>query len=181
VELTPDQYDALRIRWDAEKRTAVAAFLADPPINVEQVRRFIDGPYGGGSHERPQLVIAWADAIEGPEAGRAFWAVIQDEWSSFDRIPHQEFVRLFAKFAKQWAATDEIESLPDRLTVYRGQSRDDPPGLSWTRDRGVAQTFARGHRGIAVPNSTIIERRINREGVALVLNDRDEQEIVLWR
>jgi hypothetical protein len=32
-----------------------------------------------------------------------------------------------------------------------------------------------------VPNSTIPERHINREDVALVLDDREEQEIVLWR
>jgi hypothetical protein len=181
VELTPEKYEAMQRRWAAEKRSVLSAFLAEPPLNVAQVCEFLRGPYGGGSHERSQAVVAWADAVQGEEAGRVFWAVIQNEWSSFDRIPHDAFRRLFVKFSSEWVATDEINRLPDLLIVYRGQSGDDPPGLSWTRDRAVAETFARGHRGIAVPNSTILERRIDREDVALVVDDRGEQEIVLWR
>jgi hypothetical protein len=180
MRLTRKQNEEIR-RWGNAKKRAIAAFLANPPTNIGKVCGFIDGQYGGGSHERPHLVAVWAEAIDGEEAGRAFWAVMQDEWSSFDRIPHPTYVRLFEKFAPQWTATDAINGLPDQLTVYRGQSRDAPVGLSWTHNKLVADGFARGHRGISVPNGTVLERRISRKDVALVINDRDEQEIVLWR
>lgn len=175
---------ALRDAWggrEVERQTAINTFLDRHATDVREVCDFIGGPYGGGSELRPHLVVRWADAIEGEDAGRTFWSVVRGCWPSFDRVPHEAFVRLFAKFAAQWTSTDEIGRLPQRMAVYRGQSGDAQPGLSWTLSRSVADGFARGHRGIAVPNGVTLERIISREDVALAfLDDRSEQEVVLW-
>lgn len=63
--------------------------------------------------------------------------------------------------------------------VYRGCSRERVRGLSWTLDEKVAQSFARGHRGIPVPDPVVVCGEIGRKHVFGVFNDRDESEIVL--
>ena len=75
---------------------------------------------------------------------------------------------------------DAVKGLPATMTVYRGQSADASPGLSWTLDRKVAERFARGHRGMKLPNPVVLEITVSRDDVALFITDRDEAEVVLF-
>lgn len=143
-------------------------------LNAE-ARDFLEtlrGPEGGGSAERPWKVLEWAENA----TGRAFWAVILREWTGFDRIPHPEFAAKFARFADH---APPKTKLPDRMTVYRGQSASAPKGLSWTLDRKVAEGFARGHRNIRVPDPVVLEMEVTPDLVAFYTNARKEREVVL--
>jgi hypothetical protein len=74
---------------------------------------------------------------------------------------------------------DFFYSLPDRITVYRGASRSRIDGaISWTTDIEVAQRFAHGHRGIAVPDPVVATGTINKFDVFLATNERQESEIL---
>jgi hypothetical protein len=70
--------------------------------------------------------------------------------------------------------------LPDQLTVYRGQDKSKPPGLSWTIDRKTAGNFARGHRGIYNSNPVILKTTIAKSEIAFVTFDREESEVILF-
>lgn len=132
------------------------------------------GPQGGNSTSRAHKVVAWARSL-GDVDGKAFWEVMVEAWLTFDLIPHKEFVRLFKRFATSAPSVD----LPESMTVYRGQSADAPKGLSWTLNRAVAESFARGHRGILNRNPVVLELEVTRDQVAMFINDRDEDEVVL--
>jgi hypothetical protein len=72
-----------------------------------------------------------------------------------------------------------FDCLEDQITVYRGASRSRIHGaISRTTDLDVARRFARGHRGIAVPDPVIAIGVIDKAAVFLATNDRREFEIV---
>ena len=167
-------------RGRLKRERAQKEFFNDPPIDAATAITFFD-TYGGGSAERPMLVVRWANMLpDSDAAGCAFWTAVQEMWTSFDRIPHDDYARLFHRFAEQWQPGPEIAGLPERMTAYRGQSADAPIGLSWTLDRDVAAGFARGHRFITVPNPAIFKVLIPRNLVVLAFpDDRKEAEIVV--
>jgi hypothetical protein len=116
--------------------------------------------------------LEWANTC----SGKAFWAVVLREWTTFDRIPHVEFAAMFAKFADHAPPKPD---LPERMTVYRGQSASAPKGLSWTRNKSVAEGFARGHRNIRVPDPVVLQMKVTPAQVAFYTNARKEREVVL--
>lgn len=149
----------------------------EAPFPMEP-RAFVDWLYGpecGGSTARPWAVLIWAARLEWKE-GRTFWAVIRETWPLFDRIPHRDFQRAFRYF-KPFAPRD---GLPERLTVYRGQAKTAPLGLSWTTSRTVAKSFARGHRGLSSPEPAIYSLKVTARQIAFLSNDREEREVVLF-
>lgn len=133
------------------------------------------GPEGGGSAQRPWLVLDWCAGL-GDGDGPAFWQVILGAWTTFDRIPHEEFAAQFARFA---GAAPPEPGLPERVTVYRGQDDSAPLGLSWTLSWDVAEGFARGHRNIRNPDPVVLALEVTRREVAFLAHDREEQEVVL--
>ena len=70
-------------------------------------------------------------------------------------------------------------ALPDDLTLYRGCSRSHVEAISWTTNRSVAEDFARGHRGIAVPDPVIVAATVARKHVFAVIYNRSEAEVLL--
>lgn len=164
-----------------QQEDAVAKFLEARNVDAGEVNAFLFGPYGGESSDRAYLFAQWASTLKPSRGGKAFWEVVRQQWSSFDRIDHAEYQRQFRRFAPYWAATSEVTDLEDEMVVYRGQSSLSPLGLSWSLRRDVAESFARGHRSIRVLQPVVLERRIRREQVALAINEeRNEAEIVLW-
>lgn len=141
---------------------------------AEQFLDWLNGPGGGGSTERPHHVVDFAQSLDDDE-GDVFWKVIMDAWSGFDLIPHEEFQFFFEHFDPDHPP----RGAPRFLTVYRGQDLDEPVGLSWTTDRAVAESFARGHRGIRHENPVVIEAKVHTCMVAFTCDDRGESEVVL--
>jgi hypothetical protein len=115
------------------------------------------------------------------DVGPLFWSLTREWWSSFDRIDHCGFTSAFYRYRQYWEPQPEWHQLPRRFTIWRGHDKSLVHlGLSWTRDRAVAEEFARGHRLIFNPNPAILEAEIAREDVALVFDNRKESEIVLF-
>jgi hypothetical protein len=127
------------------------------------------------STERPWVVLEWASRLHWAQ-GKVFWEVINEEWPSFDLIPHKQFEKAFRHF-KLFAPR---EGIPPRVTVYRGQSKNAPLGLSWTTSRAVAESFARGHRGIKPLCPVIHSLEVIGKQIAFLCDDRQESEIVLF-
>lgn len=115
------------------------------------------------------------------------WFVLFDEWSGFDLIPHDDFQNYFDEMrgchpgipckldtdSHRW-----FETLPDQITIYRGQCSSKPVGLAWTTDRDIAAGFAKGHRGMKFSHPIIYQTTVQKSEVAIATNDRQEFEIV---
>lgn len=141
----------------------------------EATSAIVESFYSGNSTERPWIVLGWASRLEWTK-GKIFWEVMNEAWPSFDLIPHKEFEKVFRRF-KLYAPR---EGIPPRVTVYRGQSKNSPLGLSWTTSRAVAESFARGHRGLKNPNPVVYSLEVTRIQIAFLCNDREESEVVLF-
>lgn len=76
-------------------------------------------------------------------------------------------------------AEEFLRDLPNPLTVYRGCHSTRVRGLSWTTDCKVAEGFARGHRGIRVPDAVVASAQIPKEAIFMVCLGRQESEVVL--
>ncbi len=141
----------------------------------EATRAIMDSLFKGGSTERPWITLEWAARLEWTE-GKVFWEAMNEAWPSFDLIPHKEFVKAF----RQFKAFAPREGIPPRVTVYRGQSKNSPLGLSWTTSRAVAESFAHGHRGIRNPYPVVYSLEVTRKQIAFLCDDREESEVVLF-
>ena len=65
-----------------------------------------------------------------------------------------------------------MSALPEQFTVYRGQDVDSQIKYSWTFDIGVAEGFARGHRGIKHLHPVILAGKTKKSDVAFYEGDR---------
>ena len=72
-----------------------------------------------------------------------------------------------------------FEGLPAQVQVFRGCSRARVRGIAWTMERTIAEGFARGHRGIRVPDPVVAFALIPKDAIFFVTDDRNEKEIVL--
>ena len=138
------------------------------------------------SVERPRALLDWLSRHRNAHThedhiGPLFWALTREWWSSFDRIDHRRFAAVFYGLRSYWEPQPEWHRLPERFTIWRGHDKSCVHlGLSWTRDRAVAESFAVGHRLIFNPTPTILEAEIARQDVALVFDNRKESEVVLF-
>src|SRR3954469_20892705 len=72
-----------------------------------------------------------------------------------------------------------FEPLPRQVQVFRGCSAHRVRSVAWTTNQAVAEGFARGHRGLQVPEPVVATAVIPKEHIFFVTNDRNENEIVL--
>ena len=138
-----------------------------------------------GSAHRPQVLL---QILQRSECAEIFWRAFDRAWSVVDASwsYHQEFLALLRRHLPErkfsYLSSNNrplLETLPTIATVYRGCSADRVHGIAWTLDPGVAECFARGHRGIPVQNAVIAEAQIPREAVFAAFAEREESEVVL--
>lgn len=146
----------------------------DCPMEPEAFREWLFRCQGG-SQTRPWHFLNWGRRLADTD-GETFWGLLVEYWSIFDQIPHEEFAALFARFR----GSTPRAGIPDKVTVYRGQDLTALPGLSWTTDREVAYSFARGHRGIKNPNPAIMTLEVAAAEIAFLCDNRQESEVVLF-
>lgn len=139
------------------------------------------GP-GIESCNRLELMLDEVDRL--PSA--MFWPVFQEVWPTCDSTWAQQEALLdllrFHQPCQAHLGTADREffaSLPDIVSLYRGCSRDRLLGLSWSTDRAIAETFARGHRGIYVPDPIVAEAQIAKTWILAVSTARGESEILI--
>ena len=133
---------------------------------------------------RPYAFLDYFIGCQDPEV---FWRTFHKEWSGFDAIPHEDFADLLEIYRQDWRPEfmprEDLQfynSLPESVTVFRGQDQDAEIGLSWTLNRDVADGFAKGHRGIVNKSPVILTAEINKLDIASVQTDRNEAEIILF-
>ena len=116
-----------------------------------------------------------------------FWPAFMDAWPVCDAT--WPFKGLLLKAMKNAGGPTRVfisptqrellAALPAQVQVFRGCSRPRVRAISWTTDRAVAEGFARGHRGIRVPEPVIASALIPKEHIFFVTDERSEKEVVL--
>lgn len=137
-----------------------------------------------GSHER---IAALLPLIE-HEPAAIFWPAFIGAWLMCDATWewNEKLVAALRRVGPCTCyreQTDDqgafFDSLPEHFTVYRGGPRVRIDGaISWTTDVHVAEGFARGHRGIRVPDPVVATGTIAKSAVFLATNDRGESEVL---
>lgn len=122
-------------------------------------------------------------------APAVFWQVFHQAWNTCDDTWYLQLDVIEALELNREAQpphlfwNDEQKvfygALPELVTVYRGCSRERMRGVSWTTDKTVAEGFARGHRGITIPDAVVAECRIAKQDIITVIPDRDESEVII--
>lgn len=116
------------------------------------------------------------------------WPIVVENWPGFDLIPHKKFESLFRKNADTWsknamtgADLELYDSLPEKVTVYRGGNGSTAArGLSWTLCPEVAERFAVGHRIFFNKSPAVVELQVDKRTVAFCCTERNESEVVLF-
>jgi len=147
----------------------------DKKPTAAEAKAFLFG-FGVESERRADEFCDLATSLRRP----AFWQVFADIWTSCDGTHHLQDRLLYLLKAKGPAPeTDFFQTLPDEVTVYRGCSRERVEALAWSIDLTVAQAFARGHRGIRVPDPVIASAVVPRSMVLFATDDRGEKEVLI--
>jgi hypothetical protein len=164
------QIEDLRVK----ARRAVARGAVKPAVKA--VRRYM---YLPNSEER---VGALMPLVKNASAD-IFWPIFVKVWPSCDRAWewNEQIVRVLRRIGPCPAdlRSPFFNDLPETVAVYRGASRLRIEGaISWTTDPEVARLFARGHRGIPVPDPVIAIGTIAKVDVFFATDDRNEREVI---
>ncbi|RTL86439.1 MAG: hypothetical protein EKK29_09465 [Hyphomicrobiales bacterium] len=121
---------AFENRLPSREAAFYKAVFAEDPILVQA--SLAEWLFTFSPQKRPYVflnVVGWM-------APDDFWRAFHSFWNSFDCIPHSRFARWLNRHRRSWrpefmCPADELayELLPDKLTVYRGQSGVAPPGF----------------------------------------------------
>ena len=152
---------------------------------AEKITKKLRGP-GVNSTNRLAALLDLT-AFEEP---KVFWQVFHENWSDCDNTwgLQDDILGQLEWFGQDDDhMTDEQQAYLSglaadrysRITVYRGCSRARIHGLSWTTNPQIAQEFARGHRGITVPDPVVGKAKVRRSFIITAIRDREEDEIIL--
>ena len=141
------------------------------------------------SEERLDEFLRLVKHIKEPEVfWRAFcetWSCCDATWSLRDRLLHELQTwkgHCSSMHPCEYLAgndADFFRSQPNLIKIYRGASVQRIKGFAWTTDHNAALGFARGHRGIPVPNPVIASTDIHKDDIFIATNDRQESEVVV--
>jgi hypothetical protein len=185
VWVTPEHAAAMRrraARWRAHKAAAtrradaaIAAYVAGTGALEPAVRAVTERAHYCNSHER--ILVLLVRLASAPPA--IFWPVFAKCWSMCDATwwVRDALLLTLRRQAPGPALTDD--AIPERVRVFRGCSHERVLGVSWSTARTVAEGFARGHRGIPVPDPVVASGTIDKRDVFFATDDRSEREVVL--
>jgi hypothetical protein len=74
---------------------------------------------------------------------------------------------------------ERLASLPERVTIYRGQLAARRAGISWTTDREVAEWFARRWAMMLGGEPELISGHVERSNVIAAFTGRNESEVLV--
>lgn len=112
----------------------------------------------------------------------SLWSGCDDTWS--DRITLLRFLRANIRLLKPHPFMDRAHqeafaALPEQVQVFRGCSLRRIRGVSWTTERDIAEGFARGHRGIPVPDAVVASPVAHKHAIFAFFTDREESDVLL--
>jgi hypothetical protein len=111
----------------------------------------------------------------------SFWPCFHLLWGDFEGIQHKRAAKLLKKYRGSWTAdslprTDPYkpdqsiravyDNLPEEITIFRGNAKGEPLGLSWTLERRIAEFFARRIGLFAQTMPTIVKATVSKRDVA---------------
>jgi hypothetical protein len=139
---------------------------------------------GVSSTNRADVIADILEAFALPSSHQ--WAALHEGWTMCDAVTPEQVDRIFSCFTFDTLGTAHLaaeeraffDGLPEVVEVFRGASPDRKRGYAWTTDEAVAERFARGHRGIAVPEGTIYRGTIEKARIWTVFTERGEAEIL---
>jgi hypothetical protein len=162
---TAELHEHLQYAWK-EKRQV----FANLPL-TERIQAIVwKGAYGPDTDSTTRL-----EAILGLCHGQppeVFWPAFTEAWTGCDDTWWWRVVLL--DIMRSQATRHKVT--PGMRQIWRGCSRARVRGISWTTDRTVAERFARGHRGIRVPNSVVAEAYVDETAVFAEIDGRSEHE-----
>ncbi|RVA54278.1 hypothetical protein EN933_10800 [Mesorhizobium sp. M7A.F.Ca.US.001.01.1.1] len=149
-----------------------------------ELERILGGLWGRGIDSANRLQIMLDEVWHLP--GELFWPVFHKVWPTTDATWRQqdelvELLQFHQPMEEFLKGQDRVfyEQLPDVIQIYRGSSRDRVHGLSWTIDRRIAESFARGHRGVPVPEPVVARVSIPKSAVLAISIERGESELLV--
>lgn len=135
-----------------------------------------------GSHDRLPAMLSY---LRGASRD-VFWPVMLEWWSCCDatwpwRGALMRQLRCHGPGLDHHSAENLalFDALPGRIAVFRGCSRARVRGASWSTDPEVAAGFARGHRGLRVPDPVVAQAEVAKTAVFAIFTGRDESEVLL--
>ncbi len=107
----------------------------------------------------------------------------------YDLFKHRETEEWYPKviIRKNIGSREDIDVLNDKITVYRGTSKDEYESCqfsqSWTTDKGIANDFA-FYRYVGLPKyantlRALVEAKINKKDIYLFSQNDYEKEVIL--
>ena len=162
-------------------RELIAASKNTPALTADDIVSYLYG-VGIGSDGRCGALLE----ILPRDKPDIAWPVFLNVWSSCDATwsENESVLQMLTDIGGSASDYYDDESrsffdaLPDSVIVYRGCSRERVNGLSWTTDKAISEGFARGHRGIKVPNAVVATGIIPKDKILAVFVDRKESEIL---
>ncbi|WP_170429427.1 hypothetical protein [Ruegeria arenilitoris] len=121
--------------------------------------------------------------LENEISSADFWPLLRGLWGGFEKIDHTMFVHAMdaEKRKSCWIPTEQWHRLPNEISVFRGQSLGKEVGLSWTINLDAALDYATRRRGSTAKIPIILETKIPKSAVAMVIENGELNELVLWR
>jgi hypothetical protein len=121
-----------------------------------------------------------------------FWTALHEVWSGCDDTWSQrdqllELMRDYrdsldcqpCDFLGEDCDKAFYTSLPDKIAIYRGCDMDRAMGVAWSTDKAVALGFARGHRGLRVPDPILVSATVRKDRIYGAYQNRQEREILV--
>jgi hypothetical protein len=136
-------------------------------------------------HERPYRVQAFLDIVLLIKKSRDYWELLRSIWTDSENLCQTDPWVLRSLLSsgrpdRQYMMdADErrcFKTLPDEVRVYRGHSRHNRLGFSWTLDIHIAWWFA--HRYGLQKGGGVITGLISKDQIKALFLGRNEMEIV---
>lgn len=158
--------------------------IDEPSAHAIRAKAIIDQCYQeADSTGRLGLAL---DLLAHETSGAVFWSVLCEIWCSSDNTWNHQMqlhfaMVLHARTRHRYVPAEKQvpDDWPKFVKVWRGCSRERVLSAAWTTDKTVAEEFARGHRGIVVPDPVLASAEIHKTAIYFVENEREEQEVVL--
>lgn len=158
---------------------------------IEYITNKLFGPGVNSKNRLPVMLSFLNDFAFQPEVVwpvfHAIWNACDATWECHDELI--EFLELMECLndGEGMRPIDHLSpadkaafaALPKHVRIYRGCSISCVYGFSWTTDRIIAEEFARGHRGISVPDPVIASLRIPKNRAFSFYTSRKENEILV--
>lgn len=137
-------------------------------------------------HERPYRASAFFNVANRMD-DETYWSLLKHIWIDSENIWQNQELWLdlltsnrsgFFKFFMSEEENSVYDSLPEKVTVYRGYNAKRPSsanGLSYTLNPDVAKKFAK--RFTSSP--AVKTRTIHKSQITAYINDRNEEEVII--